>query len=205
MTHEADAQQLNAIRQGDREQLAELLHAHQSRLYTLCLRILANNEDAADATQNAMVQIIQNLESFEGRSRLSTWMSRIAINQALSLLRRRKARPALRLTPQDPDDRSLDLADRREPEPSRRIEEEEQAHEIAAALEELEEHFRVVLVLRDMQGMSYEQIAETTGLAIGTVKSRIFRARLALRQLLDDREADLQPEGGIRGQTTQHR
>ncbi|QDU70667.1 RNA polymerase sigma factor [Mucisphaera calidilacus] len=189
MTHEADAQQLSAIRQGDRTQLADLLRQHQGRLYSLCLRILANPEDAADATQNAMVRIIQNLEQFEGRSRLSTWMSRIAINEGLSLLRRRKARPALRLTHHDDHNNPLALADSREPEPSRRIEEQERSREIALALEELEEHFRVVLVLRDIQAMSYEQIAETTGLAIGTVKSRLFRGRLALRQILDDREA----------------
>jgi RNA polymerase sigma-70 factor (ECF subfamily) len=200
MTHEDDQSHLEAIRRGDRTRLTPLLRAHQRRLYTLCLRILGHPEDAADAAQDAVVQIIEHIDRFEGRSQLATWMSRIAINRALTMLRRRKSRPTLQLTGAgDPERPDLMLADDREPDPTRRVEREEQARQLAAALYGLEERFRVVLVLRDIEGMNYDEIAQTTGLSIGTVKSRIFRARLALRQALDDAENRSTRREGARG------
>ncbi|MEQ9453672.1 MAG: sigma-70 family RNA polymerase sigma factor [Phycisphaeraceae bacterium] len=200
MTHQDDQGHLNAIRSGDRTRLTPLLRAHQRRLYTLCLRVLGHHEDAADAAQDAVIQIIENIDRFEGRSQLSTWMSRIAINRALTLLRKRKSRPTLQLTgPGDSDRPDLALADSREPDPTLRVEQEEQTRQLANALNALEERFRVVLVLRDIEGMNYDEIATTTGLAIGTVKSRIFRARLALRQALDDAEARSGQREGAHG------
>ncbi|WP_428389373.1 sigma-70 family RNA polymerase sigma factor [Mucisphaera sp.] len=187
MSQADDKQHLDAIRRGDRNRLEPLLRAHQNRLYALCLRILGNPEDAAEAAQDALIQIIQKLDTFQGRAALATWMSRIAINRAISLLRRRKSRPATYLSDLTaPDQPDYPLIDHREPSPDQRVQDQEEAQQLAAALQTLEERYRVALVLRDIEGMSYDEIAEITGLALGTVKSRIFRARLALRQAIDD-------------------
>lgn len=180
---EADSVQ-RAVR-GDRAALSALLERHQRRLYNVVLRMLGRPEDAADITQEALLKAAQRITDFHGRSSLGTWMVRIAMNLALTHLRRRRARPGAGL-----DESSADgapplyaaMAETRELGPPESVEKKEQAAQVLAALARLDDEMRAVLTLRDIDAMSYEDIAAVLGVPVGTVKSRLFRARLALRQ-----------------------
>jgi RNA polymerase sigma-70 factor (ECF subfamily) len=190
MSDLAEQQLLADIRHGDQAALGQLLHRYQTRLYNVCLRMLGRHEEAEDATQEALLHVIEHIRQFKGRSSLSTWMIRIAMNVSISQLRRRKVRRAVSL--EDCGDGSVQedqasalrqhLADGREPQPHQRVEHDEMAHQLEHALAALEEPFRAILILRDIEQMDYQQIADVLDLPSGTVKSRLFRARLALRQ-----------------------
>ncbi|MEX0654690.1 MAG: sigma-70 family RNA polymerase sigma factor [Phycisphaeraceae bacterium] len=198
----SDQHWLDRIRDGDTSAMGELLSAYQGRLFNVCLRMLSNRDDAAEATQEAMLKIIQHIDSFRGRSQLSTWMIRIAMNQATTRLRQRQRRPTFSLDGRGHangrahrvggDDQASGLrevlSDSREPEPGAGVEKEELRRQLQTALGTLEEEFRAVLVLRDIDGMDYQQIADVLETPVGTVKSRLFRARLAMRQQLQAME-----------------
>jgi RNA polymerase sigma-70 factor (ECF subfamily) len=183
-------------RGGDREALGELLERRQRRLYNVCLRMLGHREDAAEACQQAMLKAIQNLASFRGDAQFGTWLTRIAINQCYSQLRRLKHRKTASLdhtaagsgAADGTSDRAA-LRDRleqhREPSPEQGVQVSERNAVLEAALAKLDEDHRGVLVLRDIEAMDYRQIAEVLDVKLGTVKSRLFRARLALRQQLE--------------------
>ncbi|MEM1209104.1 MAG: sigma-70 family RNA polymerase sigma factor [Planctomycetota bacterium] len=196
MAQDAEAQLVAEIKSGNRAALGMLLESQQSRLYQVCLRMLGNRETAAEACQEAMLKIIQSIGDFRGESRLSSWMVRIAMNQSLTRLRRDKVRRTLSIDAprgggdgDQADELRRQLADTREPTPDVRVEQEERQRMVLAALADLEPDHRRVLVLRDVDGMDYAQIAEVLELALGTVKSRLFRARVALRQRMDELEA----------------
>lgn len=199
----SDHELLSRIRKGDRGALGELLQAHQTRLYNVCLRMLCHRDDAAEVAQDAMLKIVQNIDRFRGDAQVTTWMTRIAMNQSISHLRRRKLRRTVSLdghTPRagsDPQDQASalrqQLADSREPSPASRVERNEQLGQLQMALGQLDDDFRAVLVLRDIEQMDYQQMAEVLDVPVGTIKSRLFRARLALRQQLVQMEADTSP------------
>lgn len=180
---------VSALRRGDRTTLEHLLKGHYPRLYHLCLRMLGNRDDAAECVQEAMLKIVQHAGSFDGRSAPGTWITRIAMNEALTQLRRRKIRLSSSLDREDRSDpRAGTLRDRledfREPLPDQRVEQQEMHALLQTSLAALDESFRSVLLLRDIQQMDYAQIAEVLQVPVGTVKSRLFRARLALRQAM---------------------
>lgn len=197
---EDDAALVAAARRGEAGAMDRLLRKHQQRVYRICLRMLGNRDDAAESAQDALVKVMQSLDGFREEARFTTWITRIAMNQALTRRRRRKVRdtvsldhPARSGSNPGPDDQAsalrLHLSDSREPEPSARVEQEDELRAVGEALAELDETFRAVLVLRDVEQMDYQGVAEALELPVGTVKSRLFRARLALRQKLADREA----------------
>lgn len=189
-----DASLVRLAQSGDRGALATLLQRHELQLFNTILRMVSNRDDAAELTQQTMVKVIQNLNSFEHQSQVSTWMTRIAMNEALSHLRKRKVRRAqsLEATPNgeahDDGERRRPIMDMREPEPSQRVETNEMVACLQSAIDQLDEPFRAVLVLRDLQQMEYRQIAEVLELSVGTVKSRLFRARTALREQMQCHE-----------------
>ena len=196
---ENDSALVAAARRGEAGAMDRLLRANQQRVYRVCLRMLGNPEDAADAAQDAMVKVVQSLDTFREEARFTTWLTRIAMNQALTSLRKRRVRDTVSLdgpprgaASAGPDDQAaalrLHLAETREPPPSQRVEQEDELRAVAEALTELDASFRAVLVLRDIEQMDYHGIGEALDLPVGTVKSRLFRARLALRQKLVDRE-----------------
>lgn len=171
-----------------------LLKAHERRLFNVCYRMVGNRDDAAELTQDTLVKIVQNLSSFRGEAKLSTWMTRVAINQTLSFLRKRKRRSMVSLDAvdlQDIDGRSAwasQLADHREPNPAECVQTRESIEHLHEAMQQLDQDFRAVLVLRDLQSMEYAEIAAALELPVGTVKSRLFRARLALRTQMQAKE-----------------
>jgi RNA polymerase sigma-70 factor (ECF subfamily) len=157
---------------GNAAALNDLLRLHYDRVYALCLRMTGNEADALDACQEALMAIVRGLARFDGRSAFSTWAYRIATNACLDELRRRRRRPIATV------DESTVIEHRDLPEsaPDRL--------DIQAALERLPVEFRAAVILRDLAGMSYEEIAETLDVPPGTVRSRIARGRAALAAVL---------------------
>ncbi len=215
MTPTAEQALIAKARKGDRQALGELLMAHQDRLYSVCLRMLSHPDDAAEVCQDVLLKIVQGIGRFRGESGLATWMTRIAMNQSISHLRKRRLRRAVSLDQATQTDFQGDqatalrhqLADFSEPGPEQSVQEGEMLEKLQQALANLDDDFRAVLVLRDIEQMDYAQISQTLDIPVGTVKSRLFRARLALRQEVDrlcgkDRQVDSIVSGGGSGEAS---
>jgi RNA polymerase sigma-70 factor, ECF subfamily len=156
---------------------------YQDRLFNAVLRVVDNAEDAADVVQEAFINAYQSLNSFKGDSEFFTWLYRIAFNAAISLKRKQKAVLSIdwgreEKVAAEPEDRSEFTR------PGTALERSEEDAQLLAALDRLSAEHRVVLVLKDLEGQKYEQIAEILDVPIGTVRSRLHRARLELRELL---------------------
>jgi RNA polymerase sigma-70 factor (ECF subfamily) len=204
---------LEAARAGDGGALEILLIAHYDRIHALCRRMLGNDADAIDATQDALLSAVRSISRFDGRSAFGTWLYRIATNACLDELRRRRRRPLVGL-PGDVDDDwagpgSLATGwgsggqGRYQPAfgpQGRDPADEAIAHvDVDAALRTLAPEHRVALVLRDVADLTYDEIALILDVPIGTVRSRIARGRAALAGLMagDDRaEGSEEPEDG---------
>jgi RNA polymerase sigma-70 factor (ECF subfamily) len=159
---------------GNREALDVLLDRHADRVHAICRRIVLDEQDALDATQEALIAVARGITRFDGRAAFTTWLHRIATNAALDELRRRKRR-VVTTVPRD------DLADRAASTVEHRV---AAKLDIDAALAQVPEDFRVAVVLRDLCDLDYPEIAEVLGVPAGTVKSRISRGRQALAALL---------------------
>ncbi|MCX5659522.1 MAG: sigma-70 family RNA polymerase sigma factor [Planctomycetota bacterium] len=188
MAQPSEPPAIEAVMRGDAGALGRLLEFHQHRLYNVCYRMLGHRDDAAEVAQEAMLKIVEHIHDFNGQSEITTWMVRIAMNLSISHLRKRKLRHTTSLDSGgggDPDDQSTalrhELKDHREPSPGSSVEQQETAAQLQVALARIEEDFRSILILRDLEGMDYQHIADVLALPVGTVKSRLFRARLALR------------------------
>ncbi len=188
-----ELQLVEAARNGDRDAWSELLENYHPRVYGVCRRMLRNPELAADATQDALIRVIEGLPSYQGDAKLSTWIIRVAMNVCLSLLRREKIRDHASLddtSPGAPVPRRDRLEDPGELSPAGRVEHRERQTAVLDALNAVDPEVRALLVLRDLQGLEYQQIGEVLDLPIGTVKSRLFRARQALRQAIESNDSN---------------
>jgi RNA polymerase sigma-70 factor (ECF subfamily) len=168
-----------AAQQGDRAALEHLIRRHHERVVAICRRITGNESDALDAAQDAMIAVVRGLARFDGRSSVSTWMYRIATNASLDELRRRRRRPLTVV--RDPERADHEHAD---PHSARPIDLVADRAEVEAALLAVPEEFRIPVVLRDVADLEYSDIAETLGVPVGTVKSRIARGRAMLARAL---------------------
>ena len=158
----------------------ELVRKYQDRVFNLAARILGNPEDAADAAQEAFLHAYQALPNFKGDSEFFTWLYRIAFNAAVSQKRKRRAVGRL----DDGGEGGIaDPASLDPPPPA--VERAEEVAKLTAALARLSPDHRAVLVLKDIDGLMYDEIAGVVGVPVGTVRSRIHRARLELRGLLE--------------------
>ena len=190
MTAIHEKQLVEAALRGEPAALGEVLELYQQRIYNVVLRMVSNPDDAREITQDAMTKIIEKIGQFQGRSTLATWMIRIAMNLSISHLRKRRTRAAASLddapgnggSGDSPAPLGAQLAQEREPSPDRNVQDSEMLELLQVALKRIDEEFRSVLVLRDLEQMDYQEIAQVLSLPIGTVKSRLFRARLTLRQ-----------------------
>lgn len=177
---------LEALRKGDRDEFARLVDAYSNQIYRLGLKMLADPQDAEDVLQNTFLKALQSLANFEGRSRLSTWLYRIAVNEALMLLR--KQRPE---TPV-PGDQDSDDDENYSPVqfvdwcclPEDELLSSEAKARLDSAVQKLPENLRVVFILRDIEGLSIRETSEALGLTETAVKTRLLRARLNLREQL---------------------
>lgn len=166
---------------GDEEAFAELIRRHEKKVYNLALRICGNTEDACDAAQEAFLSAWKGLPNFRGEAGFSTWLYRLTSNASIDLLRRnKKQRGEISL-----DDAAAAIDPiAGEPSPQEQAEGVELREAVTAGLALLSEDHRQALVLREMRELSYGEIASELGVDLGTVKSRISRARSALRKIL---------------------
>jgi RNA polymerase sigma-70 factor (ECF subfamily) len=156
---------------------------YQDRLYNTVYRLVGNAEDARDAVQETFLSAYQSLAGFKGDSLFFTWLYRIAINHAISM--KRKQRVVLRLGPTLESGAAAEPADPSEAaQPGRALEMAEDERRIHDALGRLSGEHRAVLILKDMEGRKYEEMAELLEVPVGTIRSRLHRARLELREIL---------------------
>lgn len=168
---------------GDSSAFNRLMEAHEKRMYAVALRMCANREDAQDCLQEAMLRVYRAISGFKGQSTFSTWVYRITMNTCLDELRRKKNRQNTSL------DNLLDMGWSPTDEgdtPERHAVRSEARRRLHGAIRELPDDMRAAIVLRDIQGLSYEEIAQTLDINVGTIKSRISRGREKLREKLKE-------------------
>ncbi len=173
---------------GDVESFEKLIRTHQAYAYNIAYRMMGNEEDAKDASQEALIKVFKSLKGYNGDSAFTTWLYRIVMNTCKDLLRKRKPNEVS-------IDRGFDTGEEapgieiedNSSDPVTKYEEKEVRVTIASAIEQLPENFRSVVVLREIQGMSYDEIAEIEDIPVGTVRSRINRGRRILREILKDK------------------
>ncbi len=170
---------VRAAAKGRTDAFEELVRLHEKKVYALTLRMCGNPEDARDAAQEAFLSAWRGLPSFRGEAGFSTWLYRLASNAAIDQLRRnRRQREEASL-----DAGEMDTPDQ-SPGPQEAAEGSELQRAVADGLASLSEDHRRILLLREYQALSYDEIAQTLDMDLGTVKSRISRARRALRKIL---------------------
>jgi len=187
MTNEATPTfSIEALRAGDRAEFARLVESYYTPIYRLALKMLAHEQDAEDVLQNTFLKALKHISESEGRSSLSTWLYRIAANEALMLLRRKRPESSIDAEPDDADD-NLPM-----PEqftdwcclPEKEFVSTEAKQQLDRAIQKLPEKLRVVFLLRDIEGLSIKETGEALSLTETAVKTRLLRARLALREQL---------------------
>jgi len=185
-----DQQLIDECLAGQTDAFGELVVRHQDRLHNTLCKMLGSTEEARDVAQDAFVQAFQKLDTFRGTAAFYSWLFRIAMNTAVSRMRKNRrvtvSVDAVRArSGAEPVDNSTEAV------PSHAIELAERQAQVRVALAELSDDFRTVLVLKEIEGLKYEEIAEALDCPIGTVRSRIYRARCELREklrhLLEDR------------------
>jgi RNA polymerase sigma-70 factor (ECF subfamily) len=183
-------QTLTAAQRGEVGAFNTLIQAYQRQVYNVCYRTLGNAEDAADATQDALLNAFRAVKSFNGPAAgLRSWLLRIAVNTCYDQLRRRQRKPSESLDALHTadDEHNPTLAERLQdpqPGPEQRSLTEETARHIQQAIDQLPPEQRMTVVLCDVQGLSYDETAQVMSVELGTVKSRLSRARAQLRVLL---------------------
>jgi RNA polymerase sigma-70 factor (ECF subfamily) len=173
--------------------MEQLVLKYQNRIYNVILKICEDHDDAAELTQETFVKVIENLNKFEGRSSFYTWTFRIAVNLALNYCQRnsRLAFRSLDAEQEQQDDSQVKqvlkdfLSDDSSPDPAAEVQNKELYRIAARTLMGLDEAHRAVIVLRDIEGMSYARIAEVLDIELGTVRSRLSRARSKMRDILE--------------------
>ncbi len=179
MTDEFVAQLVKKAQQGDLYAFEQLVEQHYPKIYNIALGIMGNSHDAEDAAQNVLIKLYRAIADFRFQSKFSTWIYRITTNVCMDELRRHKrgktvsheelAEEAMGTDYSTPEDKALN---------------DEALHSLRQAIDSLKDEHRQVIVLRDINGFSYEEIAQATKCSVGTVKSRINRARTALKDTL---------------------
>lgn len=183
-----DAELVSASRAGNQDAFAILVQRHQRRVFNLVYRMLQNYDEANEVTQDAFLAAWQGLSSFRGDARFSTWLHRIAYNCALKQIEQRKKDAALQVAIQE---EAVDSDER--------IGAELEAHDRQAVVREhistLPAKYRIVLVLRHLQEMTYEEMAEILTMPIGTIKTHLFRARNLLKERLETFDQEWKTRG----------
>lgn len=180
---------VEALKRGDRAEFARLVNEYSLHIYRLALRMLGNPQDAEDVLQSTFLNALRALPKFESRSSLSTWLYRIAVNEALMVVRKRK--PQISLTPvneegdEDEDGEELQIVDWGHLPESELLSNEARQH-VDQAIQHLPETLKVVFLLRDVEGLSIEETAAALRISQAAVKTRLLRARLHMREDLSN-------------------
>ena len=176
---------------GDLEAMSRLIVKYQDRIYNTILKICRNHDDAAELTQDTFVKVLENINSFRSKSSFYTWLFRVAVNHTLNYCKRRfKLSPVSLDAENDPDEGSKGklaavLAAPDGLDPAMVAQQKELSQIVVNLIGQLQQEYRVVLILRDIEQMTYAEIAEVLRIETGTVKSRLSRARAKLRELLE--------------------
>ena len=187
-----DAVLVERCRRGDSAATERLILRYQNRIYNAILKMCANADDAGELTQDTFVKVIENIDKFEGRSSFYTWVFRIAVNLTLNYCQR-KVRVGFRSLDAEDNEHSDQakgvlkeyLSDNSSPDPAVVAANKELCEIVLRALMKLGDEQRAVVVLRDIEGMNYAQIAEVLDIELGTVRSRLSRARSNLREIME--------------------
>jgi len=182
---DTDQAVVERVIKGDVDAFSILVHKYQDRIYSVALNYVSNPEDAVDVTQEAFLKAYSKLRMFDSASAFYTWLYRIAINTSIDFLRKRKSRPAESLDDEKFSDVGFEPVSK-DPsaDPEKVAARTEQARLLKNAIASLSEKLRTVVVLHDVEGLSQEEVADILKVPVGTVKSRVSRARAELRQLL---------------------
>ena len=206
MTREQEAAIVRKVLDGDVNAFETLVLEYEKNVYNIALRMTGNSEDAADMTQEAFIKAYNSLQAFRGDSKFSVWLYRIVSNVCLDFLRSKNRRPTVSLSVEDDDgeDTQLDVADESQ-SPELLLDRKLTRDSVRRGLDSLPPDYRQILLLREMQGLSYDEIAQALGLEVGTVKSRIFRARKKLCTFLidDGNISDFSSSGKMKGGESQ--
>ena len=179
---------IKAILKGDVKAYEALISRYEKKIYALCLHLLKDPEEAYDAAQEVCLKIWKQLGTYKGQAKLSTWIYRMTTNQCLDILRKYKRRGyelSLFLDEQTGEEEKLTDQARIWEDVSSYIEQKELGEVLKQGIGELKEDYQTVIVLRDIEQRSYEEIADILGISLGTVKSRLSRARSTLRKILE--------------------
>jgi len=177
-----DAELIERYLRGDSASFSALVRRHEKRVYNLCYRMLGREEDARDAAQDAFLTALRKLSSFRGEAQFTTWMHRVTVNACYDVLRKKKREPLLEPA------REEDAPEPAGPASPDHADSAVAAVDVQRALLRVPQEFRAVLVLHDVHDLAYEDIAETLGIPVGTVKSRLHRGRVALATELGEAE-----------------
>lgn len=206
MTREQEAAIVRKVLSGDANAFETLVLEYEKNVYNIALRMTGNSEDAADMTQEAFIKAYNSLQSFRGDSKFSVWLYRIVSNVCLDFLRSKNRRPTVSLSVEDDDgeDAQLDVADESQ-SPELLLDRKLTRDSVRRGLDSLPPDYRQILLLREIQGLSYDEIAQALSLEVGTVKSRIFRARKRLCTFLidDGNISDFSSSGKMKGGESQ--
>ncbi len=181
-----DRQLIERCRSGDREAFDELVRRYERQAYNLAYRLSGNYDDASDVVVEAFVRVFQGLHTFRGEANFGTWLHRVVVNTFLDMRKRSKGRQNVSLEEQlelDGDTLTRQIEDT-SPGPEELVEKEEREEVLQKAIAQLPPERRILIVLYHFENLSYEEIAQMLNLPVGTVKSRLNRARLALREIL---------------------
>jgi len=177
---------LGLSKKGDVKAFEMLMEKYQKKVFNIALRLLGNHDDASEVTQEVFVKIFKSMGSFKGESQISTWIYRIATNACLDELRKRKNKWVMSLDEEyhrENGDYIIQVEDNK-PTPDVIVEQKTLKAALNNAIDKLPEKYKLIIVLRDIQGFSYEQISDIVKTPVGTVKSRINRARLQLKEII---------------------
>lgn len=177
---------IKKAQQGSIDAFEKLIIQHEKTIYAICLRMLCNEQEAYDAAQEVCIKIWKQIGHFEGNAKLTTWIYRIATNQCLDILRKHKRKDEVSIYKENKETGEIQLLEKIDTTASveQHIEKLAMQEVISLALNEIKAEYREILILRDMQGYSYQELGQALGLNNGTVKSRLSRARIALKKVL---------------------
>lgn len=181
MTREQENLIVQQVLDGDTNAFEELVLEYEKKVYNVALRMVNNQEDAEDITQEAFIKAYNSLSGFRGDSKFSVWLTRIVSNMCLDLIRSRGRRPTISLSVEDEDGENveLEISDMRQ-SPETLMDQQLTKESVRRGLKQLPDEYREILLLREIQGLSYEEISAALDLEVGTVKSRIYRGRKKL-------------------------
>ena len=183
-----DREMIAQCKKGDREAFNKLMETYQKQVFNISYGMLSDYEDASDATQEVFVKVWRSIAGFKGESSFTTWLYRISANVCNDILRKRQRRGmTVSLDADDGDKNPLSELPSESPTPEESLEVNERQRLVRMAIDSLSDEYKTVIILSDLQQLSYEEVANVLKIPTGTVKSRLNRARNALRKKLSDK------------------